>query len=215
MSRSAVLSLFIAMGCASKSDPAAPDRMMEPDGAIPVTVSADASSVEASIDLTADAAADPLFTDPGAPHCQFGTPSLHIRGQLEGQTIDDQTYRITYFDRQSFALTTVVNGEVRNDLQLTWSEPLVEDKAIPLTGASFIVEQGQPLAGRKYCITSGLFGSPSPPPGVQGRMVFFRITGARAESCSGPEVPVALAGCAFRTTSYPFVSRDGGFDSGR
>jgi hypothetical protein len=219
MSRSAVLSLLMALSCTSKSDPAPPDRMVEPDGAVPVVVSADASSadassadtssadasVDASVDRAAGDAADPLFTDPAAPHCQFGTASLHIRGQLEGQTIDDPAYKLTYFDRQSFSLpTTVVNGQLDYSLKLTWSEPLTSDRAIPVTGAGFTVSQGQPLAGRKYCITGGLFGSPSPPPGAQGRMVFFRITGARAESCSGPEVAVALAGCAFRTISYPF-----------
>jgi len=249
MSRSAVLSLLMALGCTSKSDPSPPDRMVEPDGAVPVAVSADASSadtssadtssadtssadafsadaspadassadaspadassadasVDASVDRAAGDAADPLFTDPAAPHCQFGTASLHIRGQLEGQTIDDPAYKLTYFDRQSFSLpTTVVNGQLDYSLKLTWSEPLTSDRAIPVTGAGFTVSQGQPLAGRKYCITGGLFGSPSPPPGAQGRMVFFRITGARADSCSGPEVAVALAGCAFRTISYPF-----------
>src|SRR6185436_18742575 len=109
----------------------------------------------------------------------------------------------------------VVDDEVRVDTALTWDAPLAEGTALPLTGESFIMREGQPRAGESFCITAGLFGSPALKAGDPGRTLIYRITGARQGDCYAPEIAVDLYGGAFRTeTELPGGSGGGGGGGG-
>jgi hypothetical protein len=142
-----------------------------------------------------------LFTDPAVPHCDKG-PTAELHGTLGGQQVDYATTLASNLDPFSFQVLEVVNDAVREDIVLTWSQPLAENTAIPLTGASMIMREGQPYATQSFCITAGEFGSPALRSSDPGRTLLFRITGARMGDCSGADIPVALAGCDFRTNTY-------------
>jgi hypothetical protein len=164
------------------------------------------AGADAPADLGADTPAptSTLFTDPAVPRCDAAASS-RLRGLLDGQTVDYAIALSTNLTASSFqALEVLDGGVVRFNLVLTWSEPLAEDAAIPLTGTSMVMRDGQPFAGQPFCITAGEFGSPALTAGAAGRTLLFRITGAKRGTCDGPDVPVSLAGCDFRTnTSFP------------
>ena len=148
---------------------------------------------------------DDLFTDPAVPHCTQGPSggaNVELHGLLDGQRIDDATSLATNLDPQGYQVLEVVNGSVRQDVVLTWSDPLAENRAIPLTGDTFMTREGQPFATQPFCITQGVFGSPALAPGDPGRTLLYRITGARRGTCAGPDVAVSLAGCDFRANTY-------------
>jgi hypothetical protein len=145
---------------------------------------------------------DQLFTDSNVPHCDGGVGNYQLSGQIDGQAIQFGTTLVSNLDPQGFQILEVVDGAVRTDLALTWSEPLAEDTAIPLTGASILIPQGQPSGGQSLCITQGKFGSPALGAGAAGRQLLFRITGARKGDCAGAEVRIELDGCVFRTNTY-------------
>jgi hypothetical protein len=142
-----------------------------------------------------------LFTDPAVPHCDKG-PTAELHGTLGGQQVDWASTLVSNLDPFGFQLLEVVNGVTREDVALTWSQPLAESTAIPLTGLGMIMREGQPYATQQFCITAGEFGSPAIAAGATGRTLLYRITGALMGSCSGPEIPVALAGCAARSSTY-------------
>lgn len=156
---------------------------------------------------------DPLFTDSAVPRCD-GNTLYKVTGQLKGQTINIADFLLSDLEPQSFQILEVVSGNVRTDLSLTWSQPLGENKAIPLTGASIRISDGQPLGGSSFCITAGKFGSPTRPAGGDGsRQLLFEITGTRESDCNGAEVPASLRGCDYRSPSASFPAAapsDGG-----
>jgi hypothetical protein len=156
-------------------------------------------------------AAGGLFTDPAVPRCT-GSSNVELRGMLDGQSVNDATTLASNLSASAYQSLEVVGGAVRQNIVLTWSDPLAEDVAIPLTGESLIMREGQPFATQPFCITAGEFGSPSLTAGAAGRTLLFRITGAQRGACAddGPVVPVALAGCDFRTnTFFPVANQDG------
>ncbi len=156
---------------------------------------------------------DTIFTDPGLPVCSSALrKSYQLTGQLAGQTIDVETSQVTNLEPQSFQILVVAGDSVRNDLVLTWTVPLVEDKAIPLTGASVRIPDDQPLGGQSFCITAGDFGSARPADPAVGRTLLFRLTGAREGDCSGTEVRMSLEGCVWRSpsASFPAATADAG-----
>jgi hypothetical protein len=145
---------------------------------------------------------DPLFTSSAVPRCD-GSTLLKVSGQLAGQTINVATFLLSNLDPNGFQILEVVGGAVRTDLSLTWSEPLAENKAIPLTGAGIRIPDDQPLGGKSYCITAGKFGSPTPTAADGGgRQLLFQITGARENDCNGIAVDASLGGCDWRSTPY-------------
>jgi hypothetical protein len=139
-----------------------------------------------------------LFTDPAVPTCT-AAKNVALRGTLGGQAVDDATVLTTYLQPKTFEVWEVIDDEVRVDTALTWDATLAEGTAIPLTGESFLMREGQPHAGESFCITAGLFGSPVLKAGDPGRTLIYRITGARQDDCYGPEIAVDLYGCAFRS----------------
>jgi hypothetical protein len=152
-----------------------------------------------------------LFTDSAVPRCT-GSSNVELRGTLDGQQVNDATTLASNLSASAYQSLEVVGGAVRQNIVLTWSEPLAEDAAIPLTGESLIMREGQPFATQPFCITAGEFGSPALKAGDAGRTLLFRITGAQRGACAddGPVVPVALAGCDFRTnTFFPIANMDG------
>jgi hypothetical protein len=145
---------------------------------------------------------DPLFTSSSVPRCD-GSTLLKIKGQLAGQNIDVATFLLSNLDPNGFQILEVVGGMVRTDLALTWSQPLAENKAIPLIGAGIRIPDDQPLGGQSFCITDGKFGSPAPTDADGGgRQLLFQITGARENDCNGASVSVSLSGCDWRSTTY-------------
>jgi hypothetical protein len=113
---------------------------------------------------------------------------------------------LSNLDPNDFQILEVVNGSVRTDLGLSWTAPLQENVAIPVTGGTFRVPDNQPLGGKTICITGGKFGSPSPDPDAGGgRQLLFQITAARDGDCNGPTITVSLNGCDWRspTASFP------------
>jgi hypothetical protein len=145
---------------------------------------------------------DLLFTSAAVPRCD-GSTLLKITGQLSGQTINVATFLLSNLDPNGFQILEVVGGNVRTDLALTWSDPLAENKALPLTGAGIRIPEGQPLGGMSFCITAGKFGSPTPTANDGGgRQLLFQITGVRENDCNGASVPVSLSGCDWRSTTY-------------
>jgi hypothetical protein len=194
-----------ALADVATSDVAAPSDAAAPDAAAVLDA--------APVDGGNDAAPSPgLFTDPSVPRCAEGQ-SIQLRGMLDGQRIDDATTLASNLTASSFQVLEVVGGDVRLNVALTWDQPLAEDRAVPLTGARFVMREGQPFATESFCVTAGDFGSPALAAGAPGRTLLYRITGARRADCEGPEVPVALAGCAFRTdTFFPGGGGDGGTD---
>jgi hypothetical protein len=149
-------------------------------------------------------ALDPLFTDPNVPRCDNNlSTQFQLQGQLEGQAIHVGTIESSNLDKGLFETLDVVDGAVVTGLVLTWSAPLTEDVAVPLTGSRFVVPDGQPLAGKSFCVTAGKFGSPRfVPDASAGRTLLFQITGAKEGTCTGNDAPVALSGCIFRTNTF-------------
>jgi hypothetical protein len=172
-------------------------------------------AADSGADAAADADAVPssdLFTDPSVPRCAQ-SQSIDLRGSLDGRRIDDSTTTLaSNLAASSFQVFELVGNDVRLDVVLTWDQPLAQGRAVPLTGLSFVMREGQPFAGESFCITAGDFGSPALAPGAAGRTFLYRITGARRGDCDGSEVPVALAGCVFRTDTYFPGGGDGGAD---
>ena len=146
-------------------------------------------------------ALDPLFTDPKVPTCP-NPGDYKLQGTLAGQSVSYSSSVVTNLDPQGFQILDVVNANVVTDLGLTWSDPLAENKAIPLTGASIIMPAGQPEAGQSLCISGGTFGSKSLPAGVMTRELRFEITAAKEGSCTGAPTTIDLAGCVARSTPY-------------
>jgi hypothetical protein len=147
---------------------------------------------------------DPLFTDSSVPRCD-GSTLYKVRGELAGQKLNVADFLLSNLDPKGFQILEVVSGSVRTDLGLSWSAPLEENVAIPLTGGTFLVPGGQPLAGKTICITAGKFGSPTPDPDAGGgRQLLFQITGARDGDCNGATIAVSLSGCDWRSPSASF-----------
>ena len=132
-----------------------------------------------------------LFDDPAVPLCTLDK-NVALRGTLGGETIDDAAQLGTYLAHFEYSVTETVDFAARYIVTLTWDTPLADLMEIPLTGESFIMRAGQPFAGEEFCITAGVFGSPPTKPGDTGRMLLYRITGARRGDCAGPEIAVDL-----------------------
>jgi hypothetical protein len=147
-----------------------------------------------------------LFTNPLVPHCDEGASQYHVRGTLAGKQLDVMTAGdpgdLYTYSFQILAPGDGVHRVTPNTLLLTWTEPVHESASVPLTGATLLVPEGQPLAGESYCITEGEFGSPAHDPSDGWRTLLFSITGARSGDCSGPAVDIALGGCVVRPNSY-------------
>jgi hypothetical protein len=147
---------------------------------------------------------DPLFTDPAVPRCD-GSTLYKVTGQLEGQTLNVADFLLSNLDPNDFQILEVANGAVRTDLGLSWTAPLRENVAIPVTGGTFRVPDNQPLGGKTICVTAGKFGSPTPDPDAGGgRQLLFQITAGRDGTCNGPAIAVALNGCDWRSPSASF-----------
>jgi hypothetical protein len=145
---------------------------------------------------------DALFTDPGVPRCD-SSALYKVAGKLDGMNINVSTFLLSNLDPNGFQILEVANGNVRTDLGLAWTAPLAENAALPVTGGSIRIPDGQPLGGKTYCITAGKFGSPTPAAdGGGSRQLLFQITGARDGDCNGASVDVSLSGCDWRSNSY-------------
>ena len=167
-----------------------------------VLLLAGCSSSTQSAAVTQDAAAEPtgpqlddLFTSADVPRCENTfTSQYQLKGSIDGQDVNYGDGFITYLDSTSLSFAAI---------HLTWSDPLAEDTAIRLTGATVIVPAGHPLEGQVLCITEGKFGSPTVKPGDPGRQFLFEITGTTLGlDCSGRDVPIHVHGCLIRTNTY-------------
>ena len=137
---------------------------------------------------------DDLFTSAEVPRCENTfTAQYQLKGTIDGQSVSYGDGFISNLDSTSLSFAA---------LNLTWSDPLAEDTAIPLTGKSLIVPKGHPLADQSLCIVKGKFGSPTLHSGDPGRQFLFEISGAMLGDCSGRDVPILVHGCLIRTNTY-------------
>jgi len=139
-----------------------------------------------------------IFLDSSVPGCEAGFDKQYqMRGLLEGEEIEVSGFAISYFIQGLYQHQKVVGGKVEIELSLKWTAPLQWDRAVPLTGESFVVPAGHPLAGKNLCVTGGSLGARQAAGGT-GLQVLFSLTGAREGSCAGREVSISLKACVFR-----------------
>lgn len=146
-----------------------------------------------------------LFSDSQVPSCDSGM-DYRLQGKLAGQEIAISQFQLTDLESRLFQILVVVNGTVRTDIALSWSDPLLSDKAVALTGTSLRVPDDQPLGGQSFCVSGGDFGSATPRDPSQGRTLLFRLAGMRQGDCSGAAVDSTLRGCIWRSPTATFPS---------
>ncbi|HTQ02419.1 MAG TPA: hypothetical protein VMI54_01140 [Polyangiaceae bacterium] len=160
-----------------------------------------------------EATSDPLFTDPSIPHCDgTGVDNYYLQGTVDGQSVQFSTYQSASINGTTLAAGEDVNGTIRADAALTFTPPLIENKASPLVGTSLLIPDGQPAPAQTLCITDGQLGTPTLSSGATNRPFFFHVTGAKSGDCNGAAVTVDLGGCLVRFgTAFPNLEApDGG-----
>ena len=144
-----------------------------------------------------------LFDDPGIPICD-SAKNYRLQGKLAGQDIAVAQFQVNFLESKSLTILVAADGMARTDLALTWSAPLVADRATALSGTSLRVPDDQALAGQSFCVTSGDLGSATPSDATQGRTVVFRLTGVQQGACGGATVESTLKGCVWRSATATF-----------